>query len=70
MGGMRRNRRIAFKDFLTMSYNLMRFLSRENQKGMTPAKSCASMTKFNTHMKAQVTVTFTMILLIFSALFP
>lgn len=56
---LRRNRRIAFKGFLIISYSLMRFLSQENQKGMTPAKSCASMTKFSFYLKAQVTVTFT-----------
>lgn len=54
-GGMRRNRKIAFKGFLIISYSLMSFLSQENEKGMTPA----SMTKSSSHLEAQITVTFT-----------
>lgn len=47
MGGMRRNRRIALKDFLIISCSLMRFLFQENQKDMTTVMSYASMTKFS-----------------------
>lgn len=47
MSGMRRNRRIALKDFLIISYSLMRFLFQGNQEDTTTVTSYASTTKFS-----------------------
>lgn len=39
IGGMRRNRGIALKDFLIISHSFMRFLFPENQKDITTGTS-------------------------------
>lgn len=52
MSGMRRNRRIALKDFLIISYSLMRFLFQQNQKDMTTVISYASQPSLVSHLKA------------------
>lgn len=52
MSGMRMNRRTALKDFLIISYSLMRFLFQQNQKDMTTAISYASQPSLVSHLKA------------------
>lgn len=61
MGGMRRNRRIALKDFLIISYSVMRFLFQETQDTTTamPYASTTECSFSSQSLDNKIQVTFT-----------